>query len=170
MIHRRKLLTTLGAGALTAPFCARAQAPRTPSASTPGKIWRVGILVARARPPSLEADYLGAFVKRMRELGYVEGKNLLIEWRFADGDVARLPALATELVQAKVDVILANGKQAVGAARGATATISIVMGNAGDPVGTTQAAARSGPLQCARLRLDVDLHDYSPVCASPATR
>ena len=178
MIHRRKLLTTLGAGALTAPFSARAQAPRTPSASTPGKIWRVGILVARARPPSLEADYLGAFVKRMRELGYVEGKNLLIEWRFADGDLARLPALATELVQAKVDVILANANQAVGAAMGATTTIPIVMGNAGDPVGAgfVQSLARPGRNLTGLSTLGVDispkhlqfLREFSPNLARVA--
>ena len=145
MIFRRTLLQAFGAGALAVPFAALAQQPAA-SAGAPGKIWRAGILLARTRPASLEDDYVSAFVKRMRELGYVEGKNFAIEWRFADGDLARLPTLAAQLVQAKVDVILANGNQAVAAAMGATATIPIVMGNAGDPVGAgfVQSLARPG--------------------------
>ena len=100
----------------------------------PGKIWRVGFLVARRRPASIDADFIGAFPHGMRELGYVEGKNLAIEWRFGDADPARLPGLAAELVQAKVDVIVAVGAQSISAAQKATTTIPIVMGITGDPV------------------------------------
>ena len=70
MITRRKLLVALGAGALTAPFGSFAQQQ--------GKVWRVGFLTARRRPISLDTDLLGAFPQGMRDLGYVEGKNLLI--------------------------------------------------------------------------------------------
>ena len=74
-------------------------------------------------------------MSEMRKLGYVEGRNLVIEWRFADGNAERLPGLAAELVQLKVDVVLTNGNQAISAAQKATATIPIVMGNVNDPVG-----------------------------------
>ena len=72
----------------------------------------------------------------MRELGYVEGKNLVIEWRFADNEVERLSDLAAEFVRLKVDVIVAAGSVATSAAQKATATIPIVMGSSGDPVGS----------------------------------
>ena len=82
----------------------------------------------------------------MRELGYVEGKNLVIEWRFADGKLERLPGLAAELVQLKVDVIVTAGSPAISAAQKATTTIPIVMASAGDPVGSgfVKSLARPG--------------------------
>ena len=99
MNNRRKLVIALGASALAAPFVSLAQQQ--------GKVWRVGFLSARSRPASLDsADVSGAFSQGMRELGYVEGKNLVVEWRFADGKLDRLPQLAAELVQLKVDVIV----------------------------------------------------------------
>ena len=141
MNYRRKLIITLGTGALAAPFGAFAQ-----QAKAPDKIWRVGFLAPRARPASMDADFLGGFPQGMRERGYVEGKNLVIEWRFADGDLTRLPALAAELVQLKPDVIVASGPQAISAAQKATATIPIVMGVPGDPVsqGFVASLARPG--------------------------
>jgi putative ABC transport system substrate-binding protein len=126
MITRRKLLVALGASALTTPFASFAQQQ--------GKIWRVGVLSARSRPASLDSFVFGAFRRGMRELGYVEGKNLMIEWRFADNKAARLSGLAGELVQLKVDVILASNSTATLAAQKATTTIPIVMGTSGDPV------------------------------------
>ena len=72
----------------------------------------------------------------MRELGYAEGGNLKIEWRFADGRNELLPGMAAELVQLKPDIIVAAGAQAIGAAQKATTTIPIVMGTTGDPVGS----------------------------------
>ena len=135
---RRTLTLALGATALVAPFASRSQQP--------GKIWRVGLLAPRGRPASLEADFIGGFPAGMRERGYVEGRNLLIEWRFADGDLARLPALAAELVQLKVDALVASGPQAVRALQQATTTIPIVMGILGDPVveGFVASLARPG--------------------------
>ncbi len=57
----------------------------------PGKVWRIGFLTLRPRPAALDTHYYGAFLKGMRDLGYVEGKNLTMEWRFADGDLGRCP-------------------------------------------------------------------------------
>jgi putative ABC transport system substrate-binding protein len=128
MFSRRQLLIALGACSLTAPLASFAQ-PQT-------KIWRVGFLFQGPRPKSIESHQLGAFVQGMRELGYVEGKNLAMEWRFSDDDPGRLPAMAAELVQMKVDVILASQAPGVRAAQKATATIPIVMASGNDPVGS----------------------------------
>jgi putative ABC transport system substrate-binding protein len=84
----------------------------------------------------METDYVGAFPRRMRELGYVEGRNVQYEWRFADGRIERLPDLAAELVQLRVDAIVAGTTAAVRAAQRATGTIPIVMAAVGDPVGS----------------------------------
>ena len=127
MNARRKLLIALGAGALTVPFASFAQQQ--------GKVWRVGFLSQVGRPESLDSDSYGGFPRGMHQLGYVEGKNLVIEWRYADGKVERLPNLAAELVQLKVDAIVTAGAPATRAAQKATATIPIVMGSVGDPVG-----------------------------------
>ena len=82
----------------------------------------------------------------MRDVGYVEGKNLVVESRFADGKLERLPGLAAELVQLKVDVIVTGGSPAISAAQKATSTIPIVMTTAGDPVGSgfVKSLARPG--------------------------
>jgi len=127
VITRRDLLIALGAGALAAPFASFAQQ---------GKVWRIGFLSQRDRPDSLDTDTCGAFPRGMRELGYVEGKNLVIEWRFADNKVERLPSMASELVRLKVDVIVAQGAPAISAAQKATTTIPIVIGSTADPVGS----------------------------------
>jgi putative ABC transport system substrate-binding protein len=87
-------------------------------------------------PASLTPQNAEAFRKGMRELGYVEGSNLVIEWRYADGKFERLPDLAAELVRLKVDVIVAVASGAIGAAQKATSTIPIVMTTTGDPVGS----------------------------------
>jgi putative ABC transport system substrate-binding protein len=138
MNKRRKLIVALGAGALTAPFGSFGQQP--------GKVWRVGFLAPRSRPASLGLDIYGAFQQGMRELGYIEGKNLVIEWRFGDNQSDRLPRLATELVRLNVDVIVASGTQAIGAAQKATDKIPIIMGNVNDPAGNgfVESLARPG--------------------------
>mgnify|MGYP001313548653 CR=1 FL=1 len=87
---RRKLLLALGGSALASPLPSIAQ-PAT-------KVWRVGFLALFARPVSIESIYIGAFPRGLRELGYVEGRNLVIEWRFAEGKLDRLPALAAGVV------------------------------------------------------------------------
>jgi putative ABC transport system substrate-binding protein len=127
MNTRRKLIIAFGAGALTAPFASFAQQQ--------GKIWRVGFLSQRARPDSLDSGAISELRRGMRELGYVEGKNLNIEWRFADGKAERLPGLAAELAQMKVGIIVAVGSLATSAAQRATTTIPIVMVSVSDPVG-----------------------------------
>ena len=103
-------------------------------AQQPAKVWRVGFLVQRSRPASLDADTLGEFPQAMRELGYVEGGNLVIEWRFADNRADRLPGLAAELVVLKADVIVSQTTATTRAMQKATATIPIVMASVADPV------------------------------------
>jgi putative ABC transport system substrate-binding protein len=137
MNRRRHLLAVVGLCALAAPLRAFAQQPP--------RIWRVGFLALRRRPDSLNTDYFGAFPRGMRELDYVEGKNLVIEWRFADGNSERLPALATELVQLKVDVVVAASTPSTRAAQQATTTIPIVMVAVSDPVISGFVASLSRP-------------------------
>jgi len=109
-------------------------------AQPPGKVWRVGFLAHR-RVNFVDSDYqYGPFRQGMRELGYVEGKNLAIEWRSAEGSSERLPALAAELVKLNVDVIVAGGTPATRAVqlatKNATPLIPIVMSGVADPVGS----------------------------------
>ena len=136
MNRRRELVIALGVGALVAPLASFAQQQ--------GKVWRVGFLSPASA--TFSSSNTNAFLKGMRELGYVEGKNLVIEWRFADGKFERLPGLAAELVQLKVDVIVVQSSPAVSAAQKATTTIPIVMATTGDPVGSgfVKSLARPG--------------------------
>jgi putative ABC transport system substrate-binding protein len=108
--------------------------PLTVEAQQPVKIPRIGYLSPRTRLNPLPYDR--AFLQGMAELGYVEGKNVVIEWRFADGAYERLPAFAAELVQLNVDVIVAPSSSAIRAAQQATTTIPIVFASTGDPVGS----------------------------------
>ena len=137
MNNRRKLVIALGAGALAAPFGSFAQQP--------GKVWRVGFLALPGQPADLDSHYYGAFRHGMRELGYVEGKNLIIEWRWAGGEIKRLDALAAELVQLKLDLIATAGNDAAIAAKKATGTIPIVMATSADPVDTGLVASSARP-------------------------
>ena len=136
MNSRRTLIIALGAGALVAPLALFAQQQ--------GKVWRVGFLALN--PASVNLQNTDAFLKGMRELGYVEGKNLVVEWRSADGKLERLPGLAAELVQLKVDVIVAEPSPAISAAQKASSTIPIVMAISSDPVGVglVKSLARPG--------------------------
>ena len=137
-IARRRLLIALGAGALAASFSTLAQQP--------GKVWRIGFLEPRSRPtPSNPDVFCEAFTQGMRELGYVEGKNLLIEWHFADGKYERFPGMAAELVRMKVDVIVTQGTPATEAAQRATRTIPIVTVAVGDPIRSGFAASLAHP-------------------------
>jgi putative ABC transport system substrate-binding protein len=138
MNNRRKLLVALGASVIAAPLLSFGQQH--------GKIWRVGVLSLRRRPDSLDSYTYRAFSDGMRELGYVVGKNLVIEWRFADDNYERLPDLAAELVRLKVDVIVTAGPAATGAAQKATTTTPIVFGGTNDPVGSgfVKSLARPG--------------------------
>jgi putative ABC transport system substrate-binding protein len=101
----------------------------------PSRIYRIGLLMSRQRPDSLETDPMGEFPKALRDLGYVEGKNVVLEWRFADGHYDRFPVLAADLVSVGVDLIMTDSTAPALAARRATRTIPIVFTSAGDPVG-----------------------------------
>ena len=96
-----------------------------------GKVWRIGVLTALYPPDDAQAD---AFRQQLRTLGHVEGRNLVIEWRYAQGRDERLAALAAELVRLNVDVLVADATVAIRAAMRATSTIPIVMANSADAV------------------------------------
>jgi putative tryptophan/tyrosine transport system substrate-binding protein len=102
-------------------------------AQQPKKVPRIGYL--GGVPPSANEARIEAFGEGLRELGYVEGKNIVIEWRSSEGKTDQLPGLAAELVRLKVDVIVTGGSPATRSAKEATVTIPIVMTQDGDPVG-----------------------------------
>ncbi len=110
------------------------------------RVWKVGFLSSRARPENRELDYHIGFPNGMKELGYVEGKNLVIEWRYADGKYERFPELLSELLKIPVDVLVTDGTPTTQAAMKLTRTVPIVFGSAGDPVGNglVQSLARPG--------------------------
>jgi putative ABC transport system substrate-binding protein len=108
-----------------------------------GKIFRIGFLDVSTA--SGMAGLLEAFRQEMRKLGWIEGKNITIEYRFAEGKNDRLPDLAADLVRLHVDLILVSGAQPASAAKSATTTIPIVMANAGDPVGAGLVASLARP-------------------------
>ena len=134
---RRRWLFALGAAALASPFAAFAQQS--------GKSPRVGFLYYGSRQSAIEAGRYPAFVEGMRDLGYVEGKNLLIESRYAEGKPERASALATELASLKVDVIVATGSQTYRALQLATSTVPIVVTVGVDPVAGGYAATMARP-------------------------
>ena len=139
---RRTLILALAATALVSSFTSLAQQPAGPA----DKVWRVGFLSASKRPASIDAHFIGAFARGMRELGYVEGKNLVIEYRFAENRPESLDVLATELVKLKVDVIVIQGSPPTIAAQKATSTMPLVFVGPGDPVrsGLVKSLARPG--------------------------
>ena len=138
---RRTLLAALGAGTLAHTLTGSLPA----LAQQPGKIWRVGVL-ADTGPQSVPGLALQRGLRQgLREAGYAEGKNLVIEWRFADLDAERLKGSADELVRLKVDVIVAGNTTATHAALKATTTLSIVMAQSGDPVGSGFAKSLAKP-------------------------
>jgi putative ABC transport system substrate-binding protein len=109
----------------------------------PKKVARIGFLIAA--PHSAISARTEAFQQGLRELGYVEGKNIVIEWRSAEGKLDRLPELAAELVRLKVDVIVTTGSGVTRAAKEASVTIPIVMSQDNDPVGNGFVASLARP-------------------------
>src|SRR5258706_6893147 len=101
-------------------------------AQAAGKAPRVGVLFGGAPGPSEDVD---AFQRGLRELGYIDGQNIAIEYRFASGQLGRLPELAADLVHLKVDIIVATSTPTALAAKRATSTIPIVFAVVADPVG-----------------------------------
>jgi len=132
MNTRRKLILGLGASALAAVLPALGQTPKWP---------RIGILHSdnQAFPP------LQAFVQELGTLGYTDGQNVTITYRFAEGDLARLPALAVDLAKGGVDIIFAHSTAPVLAAQGATTSTPIVFSAVSDPVGQGFAQSLSRP-------------------------
>jgi len=125
------LLAALMLGILVAPLAAAAQPA--------GKMWKIGYLVAGF------GKIHEAFLQGLRDLGYVEGQTLAIEYRHADNQPERLRDLAVELVQLQVDVIVTGGDNAAQAVQHATRTIPIVIAVAGDPVGAGLVASLARP-------------------------
>jgi putative tryptophan/tyrosine transport system substrate-binding protein len=133
---RRRAIVLLGALVL----------PRSVTAATQQmRLRRIGFLAVRSRPTAANPDHYDAFVRGMRELGYIEGQNLAIEWRFADANLERLPVLAADLVRANVEVLVTHSTQGTLAAQRATSTIPIVTASATDPVGSGFAASLARP-------------------------
>ncbi len=134
-MDRRTFLGALASGLLAAPLAAQAQQP--------GKVYRIGMLERTS--PATNAANFEAFRRGLRELGYVEGKNLVIEYRSADGRDERFAGLATELVRLNVDLILTRGTPAALAAKNATGTIPVVITGLADPVGQGIVASLARP-------------------------
>ena len=133
-MDRRALLLNSGAAIVAAPLAARSQA----AANSP----RVGFLFYGAPGRSPEID---AFRQGLRDLGYVDGQNITVEYRFAGGQLERLPALAAELVRLKVNVIVTPGTPASMAAKKATSTVPIVFAGVADAVGAGLIASLARP-------------------------
>jgi putative ABC transport system substrate-binding protein len=133
-VRRREVITFIG-GAAAWPLAARAQQP--------GKLPTIGFLGAN---PSIESHRVAAFVQRLRELAWIDGRNLAIEYRWAEGRNERYAENAAELVRLKVDVIVTVATPPTLAAKQATTVIPIVFGAASDPVGTglVESLARPG--------------------------
>jgi putative tryptophan/tyrosine transport system substrate-binding protein len=123
----KKQILALSFGVMLLALCVSAEAQQ------PGKIFRIGFLDNSTA--SGMAVLLDAFRQEMSKLGWIEGKNITIEYRFAEQKLERLPELAAELVRLKVDVIVGASTASALAAKSATTTIPIVMGNVSDPVG-----------------------------------
>jgi hypothetical protein len=133
-VDRRAFIVT-AAGFLAAPLAAEAKQA--------GKLYRVGYLSAGSQESSEHLNQ--AFLRGLRELGWIEGQDLIVERRWAEGKNERLPALAAELVQRKVDVIVASAESAALAAKNATSTVPIVILFVGDPVGSKLVASLARP-------------------------
>src|SRR5712691_1402494 len=119
-------------------------APLAPEAQQPTHVHRIGVLSALGTTPGRD-PFVEAFLEGMRALGYVEGQNLVIEYRGTEGQHERFPALAAELVRLKVDVLLVGPTPAALAAKDATTTIPIVMAGVADPVGSGLVASLARP-------------------------
>jgi ABC-type uncharacterized transport system substrate-binding protein len=133
-MKRREFITLLG-GAAAWPLAARAQQP--------GKLPTIGFLGQSTR--SGASEWVAAFVQRLRELGWTEGRTITIEYRWAEGREERYAELAAEFVRRKVDIIVTSGTPAVMASKRVTSVIPIVFATAGDPVGTGVVASLARP-------------------------
>jgi len=135
-MQRREFITLLGGTAIGWPLAARAQQPA-------GRVYRVGYFAFGSREQQVHLSK--AFEEGLRSLGYRVGENVLIEYRFANGEFERLPALAADMVRLGVDVIVTGNHANAAAAMKATTTIPIVMTNSTDPVSTGLVADLARP-------------------------
>jgi len=133
-MDRRTFIGGVAGGLVATPFAARAQQL--------GKIYRIGLL--ETIPAAQNAANLDALRNGLRDLGYVEGRNLIIEYRSAEGRAERFPDLASELVRLKVDLIVTRGTPAAIAAKNATRTIPLLMATMGDPRAIVTSFAHPG--------------------------
>jgi putative ABC transport system substrate-binding protein len=134
-MKRREFITLIGGAAVAWPFAARAQQS--------GKLATIGCLVPGT--PSSHGQWFAVFVQRLRELGWIEGRTVAVEYRWAEGRSERFAEIAAEFVQRKVDVIVTASTAAVLAAKQATSVIPIVFAAAGDPVGIGLVASLARP-------------------------
>ena len=134
-IGRRELLAAVGGAAVAWPLAARAQQS--------GRLRTIGFLGPNTH--SAASEWVAAFVQRLRELGWTEGRTITIEYRWAEGREERFAEIAAELVRLKADVIVTSGTQAVMASKNATSVIPIVFATAGDPVGSGLVASLARP-------------------------
>src|SRR5215475_9428014 len=133
-IKRRNFITLLSGAAAAWPLAARAQKAT--------KNYRIGMLETIS--PALNAVHLDAFREGLRQLGYVEGKNYVVEYRSADGRAERFPELAAELVRLGVDLIVVRGTPATIAAKNATGSIPVIMASVGEPLLIVDSLAHPG--------------------------
>ena len=134
-VKRRAFLGIVGSAAVW-PLAASAQQR---------KVWRVGFVSGNVRPEVIETSIMGGFLQGMRELGYVEGRDFIIEWRFAEAKAERYDAIADELAKLNIDIFVVGAPQAVGPLRRESPETPIVLGISTDPVGRGFAQSLSHP-------------------------
>ena len=151
-LRRREFITLLGGAAAAWPLAARAQQMKLPT---------IGLLGGAT--PSAQAQWTAAFVQRLRELGWVEGQTVTIEYRWVEGRFERSPAIIAEFVRLKVDVIVTHATPNILAAKQVTSVVPIVFPSAGDPVGNklVTSLARPGASELAQKVVDL-LRDFLP--------
>src|SRR2546421_1278620 len=138
LIRRREFVALLGVAAAMLP------SPVT-AAWSPSTVRRVGVLMPLAKSDPIAQRVLGVFIQGLQKLGWPEDKNFAIELRYSEGKPERLPALAVELVQTNIDVLVVWAAQAVDAARKATTTIPVVITGVGDALGAGYIASLAHP-------------------------
>jgi len=135
----------MGRRAFIASALGLCAAPLVASAQHAGKVARIGMLLPNAPEIVARSPRIAAFLKGLRDLGWIEGQNLAIEWRFAEGQLGRLAELAADLARIGVDAIVTAAAPSALAAQGATRTIPIVVLDPGDPVGLGLVASLARP-------------------------
>ena len=134
--RREFVLASFGCALASSVDIARAQAR---------KVWRIGLITGLARPRSFSTSFLGGFTKGMLELGYVEDRDYIAEWRFADGQYESLPGFMADFIRMPVDVIVLGSTAAIPVAKRAIASIPIVLAYSVDPVGNGFVASLARP-------------------------